>query len=192
MKRSSLEERPARRVRRAPRVEQIQARHHRKHSVRRKNLALSQRRLHRPLRWPACKTHRRHRRIQAHERRQRILQGRRSDPQLQRIYGTAFKTKRELDDYFAMLEEAKKRDHRKLGKELEPSFLMTTSVRVCRCSCRGAPSSPKNWRSSPRKLSLPPVINGFALRISRARACTKRADTFPITQNRCFLRWMTD
>jgi threonyl-tRNA synthetase len=42
-----------------------------------------------------------------------------SNPQLQRVYGTAFKTKKELDDYFAMLEEAKKRDHRKLGKELE-------------------------------------------------------------------------
>src|SRR5437762_4728734 len=41
------------------------------------------------------------------------------NPQLQRIYGTAFKTKKELDDYFAMLEEAKNRDHRKLGKELE-------------------------------------------------------------------------
>ena len=41
------------------------------------------------------------------------------NPQLQRIYGTAFKNKTELDDYFAMLEEAKKRDHRKLGKELE-------------------------------------------------------------------------
>ena len=41
------------------------------------------------------------------------------NPQLQRIYGTAFKTKKELDEYFAMLEEAKKRDHRKLGKELE-------------------------------------------------------------------------
>src|SRR5215467_9928468 len=42
-----------------------------------------------------------------------------ANPQLQRIYGTAFKTRKELDDYFAMLEEAKKRDHRKLGKELE-------------------------------------------------------------------------
>ena len=41
------------------------------------------------------------------------------NPQLQRIYGTAFKTRKELDEYFAMLEEAKKRDHRKLGKELE-------------------------------------------------------------------------
>src|SRR5690242_6637790 len=41
------------------------------------------------------------------------------NPQLQRVYGTAFKTRKELDEYFAMLEEAKKRDHRKLGKELE-------------------------------------------------------------------------
>ncbi len=42
-----------------------------------------------------------------------------NNPQLQRIYGTAFKNKTELDAYFAMLEEAKKRDHRKLGQELE-------------------------------------------------------------------------
>jgi threonyl-tRNA synthetase len=41
------------------------------------------------------------------------------NPQLQRVYGTAFKTKKELDEYFAMIEEAKKRDHRKLGRELE-------------------------------------------------------------------------
>src|SRR2546429_7905735 len=41
------------------------------------------------------------------------------NPQLQRIYGTAFKNKTQLDEYFAMLEVAKKRDHRKLGKELE-------------------------------------------------------------------------
>jgi threonyl-tRNA synthetase/REP element-mobilizing transposase RayT len=41
------------------------------------------------------------------------------NPQLQRIYGTAFKNRTQLDEYFAMLEEAKKRDHRKLGKELE-------------------------------------------------------------------------
>lgn len=37
---------------------------------------------------------------------------------LTRIYGTAFESKQELDDYLHMLEEAKKRDHRKLGKEL--------------------------------------------------------------------------
>ncbi len=39
--------------------------------------------------------------------------------QLQRIYGTAFPTKAELDAYMEQLEEAKKRDHRKLGRELK-------------------------------------------------------------------------
>ena len=37
---------------------------------------------------------------------------------LQRIYGTAFEKKSELDDYLKMMEEAEKRDHRKLGKQL--------------------------------------------------------------------------
>ncbi|MGH7978765.1 MAG: threonine--tRNA ligase [Limisphaerales bacterium] len=40
------------------------------------------------------------------------------NPQLQRIYGTAFKNKTEMDAYFTMLEEAKKRDHRKIGAEM--------------------------------------------------------------------------
>ena len=39
--------------------------------------------------------------------------------QLQRIYGTAWFTKKELDEYLAKLEEAKKRDHRKIGQELD-------------------------------------------------------------------------
>ncbi len=39
--------------------------------------------------------------------------------QLQRIYGTVFFTKKDLDDYLNKLEEAKKRDHRKIGKELD-------------------------------------------------------------------------
>lgn len=38
---------------------------------------------------------------------------------LTRIYGTAFPTQKELDEYLHMLEEAKKRDHKKLGRELE-------------------------------------------------------------------------
>ena len=40
------------------------------------------------------------------------------NPQLQRIYGTAFKNKTEMEAYFTMLEEAKKRDHRKIGAEM--------------------------------------------------------------------------
>ena len=38
---------------------------------------------------------------------------------LQRIYGTAWETQKQLDDYLLFLEEAEKRDHRKLGKELD-------------------------------------------------------------------------
>ncbi len=39
--------------------------------------------------------------------------------QLQRIYGTAFFTQKDLEEYLNRLEEAKRRDHRRLGKELE-------------------------------------------------------------------------
>jgi threonyl-tRNA synthetase len=50
-----------------------------------------------------------------------------NNKQLTRIYGITFPKKSELDDYLAMLEEAKKRDHRKIGKELE---LFTFSEKV--------------------------------------------------------------
>src|SRR6185436_12168652 len=40
------------------------------------------------------------------------------NPQLQRIYGTAFKNKTQLEEHFKMIEEAKRRDHRKIGQEM--------------------------------------------------------------------------
>jgi threonyl-tRNA synthetase len=45
--------------------------------------------------------------------------GKDTNPQMQRIYGLAFETKQELSQHLQMLEEAKKRDHRKLGQELD-------------------------------------------------------------------------
>jgi threonyl-tRNA synthetase len=45
--------------------------------------------------------------------------GNEKNPQLQRVYGTAFLTKEDLKEHLHMLEEAKKRDHRKLGRELD-------------------------------------------------------------------------
>ncbi len=45
--------------------------------------------------------------------------GKETNPMLTRIYGLAFNTKEELDAYLAQREEAKKRDHRKLGQELD-------------------------------------------------------------------------
>ncbi|GKU24486.1 threonine--tRNA ligase [Clostridium folliculivorans] len=50
--------------------------------------------------------------------------GNEKNKMLQRVYGTAFAKKSELDKYLNMLEEAKKRDHRKLGKELKLFALM--------------------------------------------------------------------
>src|ERR1700737_2246244 len=45
--------------------------------------------------------------------------GQEANPQLQRIYAAAFYTQKELDEYLHRLEEAKRRDHRKLGTELD-------------------------------------------------------------------------
>lgn len=53
--------------------------------------------------------------------------GKETNPQMQRLYGVAFATQDELDRYLNMLEEARARDHRKLGKELD---LYTTSQLV--------------------------------------------------------------
>lgn len=53
--------------------------------------------------------------------------GKETNPQMQRLYGVAFATQEQLDQHLTMLEEAKKRDHRKLGKDLD---LYTTSPLV--------------------------------------------------------------
>jgi len=53
--------------------------------------------------------------------------GKETNPQLQRIYGLCFETKDELQAHLKMLEEAAKRDHRKLGKELE-IFMLSDEV----------------------------------------------------------------
>lgn len=45
--------------------------------------------------------------------------GKETNPMLQRIYGTSFPAKKELDEYLERLQEAEKRDHRKIGKELD-------------------------------------------------------------------------
>jgi threonyl-tRNA synthetase len=50
--------------------------------------------------------------------------GKEGNPQMQRLYGVAFETQEELDHYLELVELAKQRDHRKLGKELD---LYTTS-----------------------------------------------------------------
>lgn len=46
------------------------------------------------------------------------------NPMIQRIYGTAFKSREDLEQYLKLIEEAKKRDHKKLGKDLELYTIM--------------------------------------------------------------------
>ncbi len=53
--------------------------------------------------------------------------GKESNPQMQRVYGVGFATEKELRQYLNMLEEAKKRDHRKLGQELDLFFFHETA-----------------------------------------------------------------
>ncbi len=50
--------------------------------------------------------------------------GDQANKMLQRVYGIAFEKKKDLDEYLTMLEEAKKRDHRKLGRELDLFVLL--------------------------------------------------------------------
>jgi threonyl-tRNA synthetase len=53
--------------------------------------------------------------------------GKETNPQMQRLYGVAFPTQEELDSYLQMMEQARMRDHRKLGKELD-LYLMSPLV----------------------------------------------------------------
>ena len=53
--------------------------------------------------------------------------GKEGNPQMQRLYGVSFATKEELKQHLLMLEEAKKRDHRKLGQELDLFFFHETA-----------------------------------------------------------------
>ena len=111
------------------------------------------------------------------------------NPQLQRIYGTAFKNKTQLDEYFAMLEEAKKRDHRKLGKELE-IYIIDDDVGP------GLPLWLPRGAAMIEELEKLAKETEFAAGYQRVRSphiaresSTKRAVTFPTTPTRCFRRW---
>ena len=59
-----------------------------------------------------------------------------NNPQLQRIYGTAFKNKTQMEEYFTMLEEAKRRDHRKIGAEMGLFAMDAEYVGPGRSGCR--------------------------------------------------------
>jgi threonyl-tRNA synthetase len=86
--------------------------------------------------------------------------GNEKNPQMQRLYGVAFVTQEELDHHLEMLEQARLRDHRKLGKELD---LYTTSTLVG----AGLPLF------TPRGTILRDVMSGYSNQLRQARGFLK-------------------
>ena len=68
--------------------------------------------------------------------------------QMQRIYGTAFATQEELDGWLKQREEAEKRDHRKLGRELDLFDSGRIRPGSDSCGTRKAASSVRRWKIS--------------------------------------------
>ena len=67
---------------------------------------------------------------------------------MQRLYGTAFLSQKELDAHLARIEEAKKRDHRKVGKELGLFTFHHVGARAPRSGCRRARRSTTRCRTT--------------------------------------------
>lgn len=86
--------------------------------------------------------------------------GNEKNPQMQRLYGVAFATQEELDEYLERLEQAKLRDHRKLGKELD---LYTMSPLVG----AGLPLF------TPRGTVLRDIVAQYSNQLRQARGFTK-------------------
>ena len=183
-------ERPARGAGRTIRAKQIQARHHRKHSADEK---ISLYRNGDFIDLCAGPHVMRTGNIGAFKLTtvaSAYYKGDEKNPQLQRVYGTAFKTKKELDDYFAMLEEAKKRDHRKLGTELE-LFVFDDDVGP------GLPMFLPRGAVIAEELEKLAKETEFAAGYQRVRtphiareSFTERAVTSPTMPTRCFRRWI--
>jgi threonyl-tRNA synthetase len=100
--------------------------------------------------------------------------GKEDNAQMQRIYGLCFETKEELDAYLHMLEEAKKRDHRKLGKELD-LFVFSELV---------GPGLPL-W--TPRGALLRNTLDAFVWKLREARGY-KRVEIPHITKKDLYER----
>jgi threonyl-tRNA synthetase len=86
--------------------------------------------------------------------------GNEKNPQMQRLYGVAFETQEELDQYLERLEQAKLRDHRKLGKELD-LFTMSPLIGA------GLPLF------TPRGTILRDIVAQYSNQLRQARGFTK-------------------
>jgi threonyl-tRNA synthetase len=111
-------------------------------------------------------------------------------PQLQRIYGTAFKNKTAMDEYFKMIEEARRRDHRKIGAEMGLFAIDTEFVGP------GMPLWLPKGTVLVEELEKLAKETEFAAGYVRVRTphlarrkCIKPPATCRITRSQCFRRW---
>ena len=114
-------------------------------------------------------------------------------PQLQRIYGTAWKNKDELKDYIWQLEEAKKRDHRKLGKELDLfTFDDEVGPGLPLWTPRGTVIIEQLEKLAARDRSAPTATARCARRTSPRKTSSSAAGTCPTTKRACTRPWRLD
>jgi threonyl-tRNA synthetase len=108
---------------------------------------------------------------------------------LQRIYGTAFPTAAEMDEYLQRIEESLKRDHRRLGRELDLFSIQEEVGPASCCGIRGSASCATSSSSSGRKSTGSAVTSSSTRRTSRARSCTRSPATCRTTPTSCTRRW---
>ena len=111
--------------------------------------------------------------------------GSEKNPQLQRIYGTAWPTKDELRAYQGRIEEALKRDHRRLGAELDLFSFPDEIGSASRSSTPRAASSAARWRTTRAAATRRPATSSSTRRTSRSRTCSRRAVTSTSTRTAC-------
>ena len=110
------------------------------------------------------------------------------NPQLQRIYGTAWPTRDQLKDYLRRLEEAAKRDHRRIGEDLE---LFTFSTEVGKGRRLAAQRHDHPGRVGGMGLAGRSAVSdtsGSSLRTSLRTPCTTYPGTCPTTPTTCTRR----
>ena len=117
------------------------------------------------------------------------FRGDENNQMLQRIYGVAFPDKAELNAYLRMLEEAKKRDHRKLGKELKLFSFSEMSAPVWCCGTPKVRLSAMRLKPTGVKSITATATISCTRRTSARAFCGRPADTWIFTGMRCIHPW---
>ena len=112
------------------------------------------------------------------------------NPQLQRIYGTSFFSKKDLDDYLKQIEEAKKRDHRVLGQQLDLVFDSGTGrAGADLLASQGRHHPQRDGRLDARAVPEARLLAGVHAARGAAAAVSTPRGTKATTRRTCSTRW---